>query len=154
MNGPSTTSHHLGLTSETLAMFIDLRRSMQKLVIHHSSAQDGYNSNFIADAKLVTSFLMQKLNISDLDATEPPERDFDCDFWYAHSANPQFSVKAPSDICEEGGTKVADYVVQNQKFIVQIREKVVIVGDQADQAEDDLYDSDDDETDEHAFELD
>jgi hypothetical protein len=151
MNGPSTTSHHLGLTSETLAMFIDLRLSTQKLVIHHSSTQDGYNSNFIADAKLVTNFLMRKLNISDLDATQPPERDFDCDFWYTLSANPQFTVKAPSDICEEGGTKVADYVVQNQKFIVQIRERIVIV---ADQAEDNLYDSDDDAIDEHYYDID
>jgi hypothetical protein len=152
MNGPAATAEHLTLTSETLSMFINMRRGLRKLVIHRKECKDGYNPDFTADAGLVTAYLLRKIEFDELD--EPPELEFDCDFWYTFTKNPANTLTPPSDICEEGALKVADYLVRNQKFIVEIREKIVILNDANEEEEvGDLY-GENDESDENAYDSD
>ena len=90
--------------------------------------------------------MLHFLDIIDLTAKKSPEVPFDCNFWYSFTPNPQESQIPPSDICEAASFDVADYLVKNQKFIVELRQKIVIVGDPViNNNADDLYDSDNDE---------
>lgn len=148
MCGPAVTIEKLLLVSKTLGRFIDLRKELRKLVVHHSDNADGYSDDFIADAKRVTDYIKSKVwgNTGE----NPEDADFDCNFWYRVEVSEKQTDISPSELCEAGSLKVTDYLVRNQQFVVKIREKIHIVGEEADS--DSESEKDDDDSDDSGYE--
>lgn len=118
------------------------------MVIHHSRAADGYNSSFIADAQKITDHI--KDMVWKDTGKKPKEVEFDCNFWNKYEMSEVQTDVSPSKLCEEGTRQVVPYLVRNQKFIVEVKEKLVIVGD--DTPDQDEEEESDDEGVENGYE--
>lgn len=127
MNGPNASDNKLLLTSETLALFIEMRQGLRKLTIHHKKDKEGYCADFETDVFILHDHIRTKL--TNFIGEDPLEADFEPNFWYKGMEGTNTATEAPSDICEEGSYKVADYLVRNQKFIVKVRERLRVVAD-------------------------
>ena len=153
MNGPTASDNKLKMTSETLALFIEMRQGLRKLAIHHKHKEDGYSDDFETDAYIIRDYIKRK--VDHFTGEEPTEAAFNSNFWYNVIKGQNSNDTPPSDVCEQGSYKIADYLVRNQKFIVKVRERLRIVPDQPDEPEEPAdYEEDEEEEEEDGYESD
>jgi hypothetical protein len=149
MNGPSASDNKIMLTSETLALFIQMRQGLRKLAIHHKEKEDGYSDDFETDSYIVSDCIKRK--VDHFTGEEPKKAKFNPNFWYQVIKGTNPETEPPSDKCEAGSFKVVDYLVRNQKFIVKVREKLKVV-DESPEPED--WESEEEEEDDNGYESD
>ena len=150
MAGPATTHDKLKLNSGNLASFLTMRKGLQKLRIHHKDADGKYSDAFHVDANKISKYIMKRIghNIKE----NPSDAEYDRDWWYQIELSDDKGEVSPSELCEEGSRQVCSYLVRNQKFIVETRERLVIVGPVDPNAGD--WESDDKEEEEEGYESD
>jgi len=105
MNGPTASDNKLKMTSETLALFIEMRQGLQKLAIHHKHKEDGYSDDFETDAYIIRDYIKRK--VDHFTGEEPTEAAFNSNFWYNVIKGQNSNDTPPSDVCEQESYKVA-----------------------------------------------
>lgn len=139
MNGPNSTPARLQLTSLSQNHTLDLHRSVRKLPKTRGTPEEGYMPATLADVKKIANYIREK--VGHAFGKTPPTLDYDRDFWYDLDLNQNKYEGDPCLRCEVGSDKIVDWFVNNQKFLTEIREKLVKTNN-PDEEIDDSGDSD------------
>jgi hypothetical protein len=141
MNGPNSTSARLQLTSTSQNHTLELHRSVHNLPKTRARPGEGYMPATAADVKKIADYI--RLKVGHAFAENPPTKEYDRDFWFDLDLNENKYQGDPTLRCEVGSDKIISWFVNNQRFLTEIREKLV----QTNIPDEESDDSDDSDTD-------
>jgi hypothetical protein len=141
MNGPNSTPGRLQLTSVSQNHTLDLHRSVRKLPKSRGTPEEGYMPATLADVNKIANYIRTK--VGHVFGKVPPPMEYDRDFWFDLDLNQNKYEGEPSLRCEIGSDKILHWFLNNQKFLTEIRQKLVKTG-KPDDDDDGNEDSDSD----------
>ena len=100
---------------------------MQKLCESTSRPKGEYHKDFAADSQLLFDHILASLDVTTGRSVKTVK--WRKDTWYQEGTSKTKYKESCSDISEEGSRKIYDWFVNNQRFIKEVKEKIVIVGE-------------------------
>lgn len=145
MLGPTASEKKIELCSESMSLFLDVRKSIQDMRIRRVHRQAEYSEGFLASATKISDYIWKK--IKNFVREKPVPAVYDPDFWYQSQINEKKWAGAPSRYCEAGTGQVYSYLVANQRFVVEVKEKIVLDENFEEEDDEDGLETDDEDVD-------